>query len=135
MGDRIGKTCAALHNCLLEADGLDDSWNSDWSGNLGELNEHNIPNALRTLFTLNIMSMVNYDTSGMGQGNHPQADEDDEAVAAHHGTVTRDETGAIIVRKMSKEELRRRLVHFDIAFKRKELCLPTASLGREPSIE
>ncbi|KAG7365255.1 plant transposon protein [Nitzschia inconspicua] len=135
-GDRIWKTCAALHNWLLEADGLDDGWNSDWSGNLGELNEHNMPNALQTLLTLNNMSTVNYDTSGMGQGNHPQPHEGDEDVAVHHGRVIRDDTGAIIVREMSTEQFRRRLVvHFDIAFKRKELCWPTARLGREPNME
>ena len=38
--DKIWRTCCALHNMLLEADGLSAEWNigvqsADWQGNLG----------------------------------------------------------------------------------------------------
>jgi len=50
--DRIWKTCCALHNVLLEVDGLDDKWEADaLSECQRELGEHynatHIPQAIR----------------------------------------------------------------------------------------
>jgi hypothetical protein len=51
--DIIWATCCALHNMLLEVDGLDEPWDgvpiptSQWDGHLGELEEEDVPFAMR----------------------------------------------------------------------------------------
>ncbi len=53
--DKVWFTCCALHNWLLEVDGLTDKWNggipvSDWEGPLGQMDYdglwESIPNAI-----------------------------------------------------------------------------------------
>jgi hypothetical protein len=62
--DRVWFTCCALHNWLLEVDGLDKRWESgvasDWEGELGEHDEEDVPNAIQNLTN---------DMSGMSFGN------------------------------------------------------------------
>ncbi len=73
--DAILKTCCAMHNWLLEVDGLDDEWeqgkSSIWQGELGEFEEDDDATqhafALRRLRTGS--SFRNYDLSGMGVAN------------------------------------------------------------------
>jgi hypothetical protein len=73
--DAIFKTCCAMHNWLLEVDGLDDEWeqgkSSIWQGELGEFEEDDDATqhafALRRLRTGS--SFRNYDLSGMGVAN------------------------------------------------------------------
>jgi hypothetical protein len=49
--DCVWFTCCALHNWLLEVDGLDERWESgmqsDWEGELGEHEEGAIPDAIQ----------------------------------------------------------------------------------------
>ncbi|KAG7349035.1 DDE superfamily endonuclease [Nitzschia inconspicua] len=134
--DKIWKTCCALHNWLLEADGLDKTWGSDYVSSLGTLNEDDMPLGVRALFSRNNIRTTNYDSSGMGRGNDGLEDEEVEADEAFQGHIEKDSTGAIIVRKLSMQQFRERLVvHFDIAFKRKEIQWPRARLGlEEPTI-
>ena len=74
--DKIWMTCCALHNWLLEVDGLDDEWQggvrSDWESELGL---HDMDDATRfvppaALARLNArqLSARHYDMSGMGPG-------------------------------------------------------------------
>jgi hypothetical protein len=63
--DTIWRTCFALHNMLLEVDGLSE----EWDGHIGlfEKEDDNIlPFALRRLSSPN--EIRNYDCSGMGPG-------------------------------------------------------------------
>ena len=64
--DNIWMTCCALHNWLLEVDGL----NGEWNGEIGlhdfDETTTNIPFALRRLNSTS--SLREYDSSGMGPG-------------------------------------------------------------------
>ena len=79
--DDIWRSCCALHNWLLDIDGLSGEWKngvplSDWLGELGQhkneyaLNNQNIPNAIKRLTTN--LNFRNYDSSGMGPGDDIQ---------------------------------------------------------------
>ncbi len=74
--DDIWLTCCALHNWLLDIDGLGGVWNggisvSDWTGPLGDMDfegiNEDIPNAIARL-TCNL-DLQNYDSSGLGHGS------------------------------------------------------------------
>ena len=60
--DRVWMTCCALHNWLLEIDGLDEHWEngvpSSWEGESGQFRAGDTPFAINRL----------YDTSAMGAG-------------------------------------------------------------------
>ena len=71
--DMVWKTCCALHNWLLEVDGLGDKWEngvpSEWEGPLGQHDLSDIQH-IRALARLNNPGMYrNYDGSGIGQGD------------------------------------------------------------------
>ncbi|KAG7355367.1 DDE superfamily endonuclease [Nitzschia inconspicua] len=115
--DMMWKTCCALHKWLLEIDGLDKDYTSDWEGELGELNAIDLPNAVRTLLSNTNPSARSYAGRAV----------DEEAYS--QGSLVRDEDGAIIVRQMNMTDFRQRLItHFDIEFKKKEIIWPKARL-------
>jgi len=134
--DRIRKTCCALHNMLLETDGLDDKWEdgvvSEWQCNMGEHDDTSrIPQAIRRL--LSPAQARNFDTSGMGTGTDRVADngaddaEDNNGAddAEDAGNVEVDLMGHIVVKSLSLNQFRSRLIrHFNIAFKRREVKWP-----------
>jgi hypothetical protein len=75
--DRVWFTCCALHNWLLEVDGLSKTWvggirqlTSNWDGEIGLLEfdgvRVEVPNALACLSRN--LDPRNYDSSGMGPG-------------------------------------------------------------------
>lgn len=121
--DHIWATCCALHNLLLEVDGLDNKWEdrivSEWQGALGEHdNAEAMPQAIRRLLTP--AQARNYDTSGMGNGtdricvNHNQQDTNNQQDTETPPVV--DLTGHIVVGSMSLQAFRDKLIrHFDIA--------------------
>ena len=90
--DKIWLTCCALHNWLLDTDGLDEEWTdgmptSVWTGEMGRHDfegiEDHIPNAISRLSTN--LEPCNYDMSRMGRGEdvvniHP-ADTDQDVDA------------------------------------------------------
>ena len=55
--DMIWATCCALHNMLLEVDGLDIPWDgvkvptSEWDGELGDLESEDVPLAMRRILS------------------------------------------------------------------------------------
>jgi len=133
--DQTWKTCCALHNWLLEIDGLDNKWTSDWQGGMGDMQEEDLPQSVRTLLEEESL-MLNYDGSGMGIGEDRE-EEDNDTTTTFFGSIQEFE-GAIVVRKLSMHQFRERLIrHFDIAFSRKELKWPKARLNEveEPTIE
>jgi hypothetical protein len=70
VADNIWKTCCALHNMLLEINGLD----VEWSGGIGMHDEGDVENYLHP-FTLDCLQrnfttdVQNYDASNMGPGD------------------------------------------------------------------
>jgi hypothetical protein len=136
--DMCWKTCCALHNWLLEIDGLDEKWiegvSSDWEGDLGNFDsaedvQENIPFALRRLH--GTQPLRNYDASGMGPGNDrfedsPDYEEEPEQEHGRLGVGLIDEAGAIVVRHLSFDKFRDKLVkHFDILFQNNQLQWPS----------
>jgi hypothetical protein len=77
--DMIWMTCCALHNLLLEVDGLDHPWDgvciptSAWDGELGELEVEEVPMAMRR--ALSPASIREYDTSSFGTPRTLNTDE------------------------------------------------------------
>jgi hypothetical protein len=81
--DKIWLTCCALHNLLLESDGLDENWESgvpsDWAGELGEHSPEDVrlhvplPAAIEQLNlsdeALEAQLGRDSDSSGMGIGS------------------------------------------------------------------
>ena len=129
--DQVWLTCCALHNWLLEIDGLAEGWEtgvkSHWETEPD--NENDIPFALKRLHKP--AKARRYDLSGMGCGNDIHSDTDDDFDSDHDdGTDSivsaRDADGKVIVRKMSLELFRSKLIrHFGICFQKKELVWPT----------
>lgn len=72
--DRIWATCCALHNMLLEVDGLDAPWDgvripsSEWTGELGNLESADVPAAMRR--ALSPSEIRAYDTSSLGAASN-----------------------------------------------------------------
>ena len=74
--DNVWFTCCALHNWLLDIDGLTGEWVngvpvSDWEGTMGEHDDDyplnkNVPNAVSRLH--HNLNFRHYDLSGMGPG-------------------------------------------------------------------
>ena len=142
--DRIWLTCCALHNLLLDADGLAREWEngvpSDWEGEMGEHNSSDVskfaPNfAVRRLN--NPQLRRNYDTSGMGVGSDREEDGDDQSEDEGISDDRSDERNyndrrsenQTVVRKVSDLSFhffRDRLVeHFDILFQQNKIRWPT----------
>ena len=125
--DKIWHTCCALHNLLLEVDGLEEGWEegipSSYQGEMGlhdvGLSETNL--AVSRLFTPD--QFMTFDASGMGPGNDVHdgcvVNEQVQELAFTHGGKTfavgcEDER---VVRELDFEYFRSRLVeHFDILF-------------------
>jgi hypothetical protein len=144
--DRVWKTCCSLHNWLLNVDGLNVRWNSgvpsDWEGELGQHDHrdvlrHAVPNAIRNLQSP--AELRRYDGSGLGVGVTYGNDVDDEILMRNatnavyelgeidtDGMDTPQDTGGVrIVRKLSQEYFRKRLVeHFDICWRRNDIVWP-----------
>ncbi|KAL7425544.1 hypothetical protein ACHAXH_000097, partial [Discostella pseudostelligera] len=135
--DTVWFTCCALHNWLLDIDGLTGEWRdgvpvSDWEGTLGQHDDdyplnNTVPNAVTRLQTS--LNFRNYDTSGMGPGSdimgtiHSQeamddlldeycdGDDSDMLINVDAGNTVR------IVRQLPLKFFRHKLVeHFDIMF-------------------
>lgn len=126
--DRVWKTCCALHNMLLDIDGVDEMWQSDWLGQLGETDPTDIPAPFQRLMAIG----DSYDSSGMGNGLDQSFEEIPDDVHDESEPISDTpctENGAIIVRTMKMADFRDKLVeHFDVAFKRNEIIWPAARM-------
>ena len=137
--DRIWRTCCALHNFLLEKDGLDESWQdgalSVWEtaevgGN--ELEVHDRSFAVQRL--MNPDEFVRYDSSGMGPGTDVAQDVDDEETDLSplqhsggkvYGRGESNEEGFRLVRELDWSFFRGRLIeHFHIMFQWNQIQWP-----------
>lgn len=138
VADKVWMTCCAIHNWLLNIDGL----NIEWQGEIGlfDDDEENsrMPFALRRLF--NGAERRNYDTSGMGPGyvedddeNNNDEDDDDHNInntqlanedLQNVATVI-NQTAVNDVKNLSCEIMRDKLIiHFDILFRKNSIQWP-----------
>lgn len=136
--DKVWLTCCALHNWLLDNDGLSKEWEggvcmSDWEGTLGDLEfdgvDERIPNALARLSRN--LDPRNYDSSGMGPGTDVVGEITVAATLPWYESNIDDEPENCLstrlrnVRHTSLSVFRRRLVeHFQIMFSRNEIVWP-----------
>ena len=128
--DKIWKTCCALHNVLLEKDGL----SHEWSGALGEFDfdeeTDEIPFALQRLSSPS--ERRQYDDSGMGPGVLHDEDDGDISVIPPapilFGAVRPDDINN--VHQISMDVFQNKLIeHFDILFQKNEIRWPKSNVG------
>ena len=129
--DQLWKTCCALHNMLLDVDGLCDGWEkgnkSHYETEIDDLNT--LPFSLRRLLANNEVEENNgrdFDLSGLGMGNDvirtQNEDIDDDSISE----LTQNNGKS--VRKMKFYSFRSKLVnHFNIAFHKKKIAWPERS--------
>jgi DDE superfamily endonuclease len=145
--DEIWMTCCALHNWLLDIDGLDDKWQggvpSDWESELGlhdmEDTARFVPPAALARLNARQLSARHYDMSGMGPGEDQDTIEEDEQDASEAGQGFYVENATIgghivngvcvggvrVVRKLPRDFFRRKLVeHHDILWRQNKLKWP-----------
>ena len=135
--DKVWLTCCALHNWLLEVDGLSDGWEngakSYWECELD--NQKDIPFAIKRLNAPSKsrnMNMQLRDLSGMGCGNDVQNISIEDAHDVETDMMeTREEIesiktkGRIPIKNLSLDYFRRKLIrHFNIAFQKDEVSWP-----------
>jgi hypothetical protein len=129
---KFGAKCCALHNWLLEEDGLDENWasgvRSEWEGELGEFGDdvEGVPNAVQNL---------NSNLSGFITG---KKDDNMEEDLHQQETMSADSTlndRTRIVHLLSQKFFRQRLVkHFDILWQNNdELVWPKRTGDPLPS--
>jgi hypothetical protein len=133
--DKIWLTCCALHNFLLEEDGLDTNWDE------GD----------RTMEAPDRVHGHEMDYSGMGRGNDGigvgmgnDENEETDSLSTFHEVAADEETSnaepepaPIKVWKMSRAKFRDRLVeNFHIRWTQNEVVWPSRTgLGQQPNIE
>lgn len=146
--DDIWFTCCALHNWLLNIDGLTGEWRdgvpvSDWEGSMGEHDDDSpmsdrVPNAVSRLH--HNLNFRNYDLSGMGAGSDIRSGMRDQSLVAVDDALNEyeiyddndvdnndedavdKETAVRVVRELSLKYFRMKLVkHFAIMFQHNKL--------------
>lgn len=149
--DRIWLTCCALHNFLLEEDGLDTGWNAsrylgadECDQDIEDIQEL-LGTALPRIPPSAVNDMLTHDSSGMGVGkdrtteesdDSDEEDEDEEDNGdAMDVDVDADADGdpeAIPVCTLSLNSFRRKLIeHFNILWQRNQIQWPSRT-GDEP---
>jgi DDE superfamily endonuclease len=136
--DNIWLTCCALHNLLLEVDGLDKKWEegvpSDWEGELGD----NDPSEMERHAPLAIQRLRNPERFGSREHENESAEprplvetgrisegEDDASDNSDGIGDHCDSDGAIYINSLSYTDFRARLVvHFDILWRRHRIVWP-----------
>lgn len=133
--DAVWKTCCALHNMLLEVDGLVEGWNkgvtSEWESETD--NTQDLPFALRRLIKPG--TSRNLDLSGIGYGNDMQCSTDSiedvlsDSIDINHNSKQRStsqEETHICVNNISLHQFRSKLIrHFNIAFQLNSVKWPS----------
>jgi len=140
--NRIWMTCCALHNWLLEVDGLDKQWEegvpSDWQGSLG----NNDADECRRHAPFAIHRLNNPQLERFGSTNHQREAQnrragelDLEQVGNDDDEVTderRNANGAICVNSLAYADFRERLVvHFDMLHRQHKVRWPTRNPPNE----
>ncbi len=122
VADNIWKTCCALHNWLLEIDGLDGEWESSISMHDTRDVLNHVPLALERLHEG--WDPRTFDPSGLGPGD----DRDQTNLVmetTNPGPAIGQGRNCRTVRCLSLNNFWSKLInHFDIMFKRKQLVWP-----------
>ena len=121
IADSVWMTCCALHNMLLEVDGITGEW--DGEGGLFDFNceSEELPFALQRLSSPE--ARRNYDTSGMGVGSNliEYNGDDDQEIPENLNAATTNVIDPRCINKLcllSADAFRSKLIeHFDILFK------------------
>jgi len=141
--DRVWLTCCALHNMLLNIDGLDKEWEagvpSDWEGELGR----NDADECRQYAPFAIQRLNNPALEEFGSREHEREASsirpaEPDSVTEEHDSITNERTadGAIYVNSLSYKDFRDRLVaHFDILHRRNQIQWPTRGKMPAPAAE
>jgi hypothetical protein len=132
--DRIWLTCCALHNMLLNIDGLDKQWQagvpSDWEGELGR----NDAEECRQYAPFAIQRLNNPELEEFGSREHERGASsirpaEQDSIEEQHDNITNEQQaadGATYVNSLSYKEFRDRLVvHFDILHRQNGIRWPT----------
>jgi len=138
--NNIWLTCCALHNWLLEVDGLD----GEWEGAIGQLEAEDV--IWHVPFAMKHLALGydprEYDESGLDPGedrdghevvmpmvygdDRPVTDAESESESESESELVSEENGVQVVRHLSLKYFRCKLIeHFDILFKHHELVWPT----------
>ncbi len=135
--DNTWLTCCALHNWLLEIDGLDQPWDgvnastSEWTGDFGRLEVSETPLALQRI--LSPAEIRDYDTSRVGSTRGADNGTTDDVLNDADAATATDDVRC--VRNLSLSYFRSKLVeHFEIMFNRHEIIWPKRR-GAPPRIE
>ena len=141
--DDIWHTCCALHNWLLEHDGLDDKWDSgvgsDWQGENGDFDEVMVgryapPDAIARLS--NPVERRSYDSTRTGSNVEESGERNQprEMRMRFHQRMQRNQNKIRIVKDLSLDYFRDRLIeHFDILWERHEVVWPSRNGVARPS--
>ena len=125
--DRIWLTCCALHNMLLDVDGISQEWES-WEGELGlhslESIRRNIPSAILRRMEEAGIDLATHDYSGMGRGNDIEISLN--SIPTFTGTIPNENSEKTrVVNDLDRDYFRKKLVeHFMIKRERNELVWP-----------
>ena len=127
--NRIWLTCVALHNMLLEVDGLAEKWDDGVQSDFqrDEQDDSDLPFSIRRLESPTGTKV--YDFSGMGQGNDCISCSDNETGTKEdcetEENVTINDDGSINVSDLSLKLFREKLViHFNILFLQNKIQWP-----------
>jgi len=136
--DRMWLTCCALHNWLLEVDGMDVEWQGDCGKNDTEECRRLAPFAIRRLNNNQLQNFGSREHENEACENVVLArrrDEDmveaDDAIVSN---IRRDEAGRIHLNSLSYFDFRHRLVeHFDILHRHNKVKWPRREKQRNPT--
>lgn len=145
--NKVFLTCCALHNWLLEVDGLDEMWDEGvarmWEGALGRHDVHDVEEHLPEAVTrlMSPAAMRAYDVSGMGFGEGVPIQDDlptfDERHLTRHERQYEQE-GELSVQTVKDLRLSyfcsKLIQHFDIAFQRNEIVWPAGKRNRRAQL-
>jgi hypothetical protein len=129
--DSIWLTCCALHNMLLEADGLNRPWDgvsfptSEWEGDLGCLEMNDLPQAFIRLVSPADIRKFDSSSSGtiLATRDEHEDSSDEESANSIEEPVTANNLR--VVRHLSMSYFCSKLVeHFDINWRRGEIVWP-----------
>mmetsp|Transcript_3200 Transcript_3200/g.4286 ORF Transcript_3200/g.4286 Transcript_3200/m.4286 type:complete len:130 (-) Transcript_3200:46-435(-) len=115
-----------FHNWLLKIDGLDQPWDgvnavtSEWTNDLGNLEESEVPLAMRRL--LSSSQILQFDTTRMGRCND-DLDSDSDVEDNNINIVEQEIHGDVcVVRNLSLNYFQSKLIkHFTNKFKKRKL--------------
>ena len=138
IADNIWMTCCALHNMLLDVDGLSVGWNngvpSQWELDAGKFDESDLPDSIRRLINPNeVLRAYTYDGSSFGYQQDEQGDDCDNCDRNIEDEVQSSSvvSEGTAVNEIPLKVLRSMLIeHFDVSFQNNKVVWPTRLASR-----